>query len=156
MDDDVEAGDTCPVCGAADLGCEHVALTWVPGDRVSGGAAYDEARAFLEALDDALVDSATRRAVRVKGPCRALCLEAARLARRREDRVGPGDVPSELDFERWELLEEMLAGVAGTEVRDYAVEYGGFAAEDSGRVAYAFDVERVVTRLQAEVEALSR
>ncbi len=151
---DTDDSPICPICDAADLSCEHVALTFVPGDSIGGGAAYTEAHAFLAALDDALVESATRRAVRIKGACRALCLEAAKLARRREDRVNPGDVPSELDLERWELLEDVLSRVPGVEVRDYEVGYGGFGAEDSGRVVYAFRVARVVEKLREEIEVL--
>lgn len=155
-DSPVGSGDTCPFCDATDLECEHVALMFVPSDRISGGLADDEAQAFLEALDEALVEAAKNRKAGVRGACRALCLEAAKLARRREDRVEPEDVPCELDLARWELLDEILARVPGTEVRDCQVEYGGFAAEDSGRVAYALDVERVGARLRAEMDAFSR
>jgi hypothetical protein len=155
-DDDFESGGTCPICGAMDPDCEHVALTWVPGDRISGGAAYDEARGFLDVLDEALVEAARSGATPVTGICRNLCLRAARLGRRRKAPVDPDDAPSELDLARWELLEEILAEAPGTEVRDYEVEYGGFCAEDAGRGAYAHDVERVVARLRAEIAGLSR
>lgn len=153
-DDDFESGGTCPICGAADLGCEHVALTWVPGDRISGGAAYDEARDFLDVLDEALVEAARSGATPVTGICRNLCLRAARLGRRRKAPVDPDDAPSELDLARWALLEEIVAR-APADVREMQVEYGGFAAEDSGRVAYSPDVERIRKALTEETGQLT-
>ena len=61
--------------------------------------------------------------MRAKGACRALCLEAAKLERRREVRVGPDDLPAQLDLERWGLLEEVLAPVPGTESRPPKIGY---------------------------------
>ena len=144
----------CPICDVKSLECGHLALTFVPGEGLGGGPAYEDAKAFLEALDQALIRSAKTGRPRVKGLCRGLCLEAAKLGRRREDRVAPEDVPAELDLERWELLEEVLDHARGAEVRDYVQGYGGFAAEDSGRAVWAVHVERVVERLQEETEAL--
>ena len=90
----------------------------------------------------------------MKGACRDLCLEAARLGRRRENRVDPEDVPAELDLERWELLEEILAQVPGTEVRDYeAVRRVRVPRTRAGRPGRSTST-RVVERLREEIEAL--
>lgn len=148
------SGESCPYCGAENFPCEHLALTFVPGDSIGGGAAFDEARAFLVALDNALVDAATDGATLVAGICRDLCLEAAKLGRRRVDPVDPENVPAELGLARWELLEEVVARTPA-DVRECVVVYGGFCAEDSGRVAYALDVERVRALLREEIAALS-
>lgn len=151
---DSEDAPGCPICDARGHECEHLALLFVPGEGLGGGPAYEDAKAFLEALDEALIRSATKGRPRVKGLCRDLCLQAAKLGRRREDPVAPEDVPAELDLERWELLAEVLDHARGAEVRGFVQAYGGFAAEDSGRAVWAVHVERVVERLREEIEAL--
>lgn len=69
-DDEFASGDSCPICDAKDLSCAHVPLTFVPGDSIGGGAAYDAAQKSLRALDHALMVAAKRRTTRVKGACR--------------------------------------------------------------------------------------
>ena len=53
---DTEDSPICPICDEKGLRCEHVALTFAPGESLGGGAAYEEAQAFVAALDDALVE----------------------------------------------------------------------------------------------------
>lgn len=151
IDDEDAPEGTCPICGEEDFACRHVALTFVPGDRIAGGAASAAAEEFLNALDEALVESAKDGAARGQGRCRDLCRKAAEFGRRRGE---PEDAPSELDAERWELLEEIVDRVPGVEIQDYVAGYGGFCAEDSGRVAWAEDAERVTAALKEAADAL--
>ena len=149
-----DGGPPCPFCDDTGLECEHVALLFEPGEGISGGPAYSEAREFLSRLDEALVGSASTRADRVRGACRDLCKEAVSQTRRRKSPIDPADAAAELDLARFELLEEILGAIRGVEIRKNVVEYGGFAAEGSGRVVWERRPGLVEKRLEREIRAL--
>ena len=143
--DDEYVDKPCPVCDNADYTCAHCVVSLNLSENViDGGRCYETGQKLIAALENAMDRAAHGGTIRAEGDLRKL-LEVAQSYGATSGT--PEDVLANHPWEFGEYLTELLEAAPDMEWRNRAIQYGGFAAEDSGVIYWSWSPVRVETYL---------